>query len=190
MIKRSLSLLLLMFSMSIFGQEEVHSERDTSMFLNRFLIGGSIQLNGEVALESYVYYGNITINSGYFLTNNIMLGMEGKATLAPTSRYFETVPIARWYQPLSGHHVIYAGGRGGYGWGQDISIFDGSSKGRYAWVWGGRFGYLSMLSDNVALDVFALYNERYSAVQRPDGYFSNLSTTASFGFGFGLQVFL
>lgn len=192
MIYRSLFSILFLLSISCFGQQSGQDiqKTDSAEYFPRYLLGGTLLLNGEQALGEYLYLGSASISTGYLVTNHILLGTEFTASIAPTSRYYEWVPLARWYQNLGGHHRIYAGLRGGYGWGVDISVFNGSEKGRYAWLWGAQTGYLSMVSPNVGLDIFAFYNQRNSASQRQDGFFTSPAMTSKFGLGFGLQVFL
>lgn len=191
MIQRSLFSLFLLLSFTSNAQVDEENKRtDSAEYSPRFLIAGTIQLNGEQALDEYLYLGSASVSGGYLITDNILFGYETVLSVGPTSRYYEVVPIARWYQNLGGHHRVYAGMRGGYGWGVDISVFNGTKKGRYAWVWGGRMGYLSMVTPNVGLDIFAFYNQRNSASQRQDGFFTSPSMTSNFGLGFGLQVFL
>lgn len=191
MIQRSLFVLLFLVSTMASGQENQEEENaDSANSHPSFLLGGNIQLNGEQALDEYLYLASGSVNGGYFVTENLLIGAETVLSFGPTSRYYEAVPIVRWYHTLNEHDRMYAGLRGGYGWGTDISVFNGSKKGRYAWLWGGRLGYLSMVSPNVGLDIFAFYNQRNSASQRQDGFFTSLAMTSNFGLGLGLQVFL
>ncbi len=156
-----------------------------------WLAGGDLQLNGEMVLDQVSYYGRVNLNGGYFVHTNVLIGLEAGYTISPLSRYTELVPMSRYYYFFEGdRHALYAGLKGGYAWGVDESSFSGTTKGRYAWIWGARAGYLSRFNKHVALDIFAFYNERYSASERQDGFYTNPSMTSAFGIGIGFQVFL
>lgn len=188
MIKTLLSFSFALLTFSSFAQNDETPAPDSSI---HWLVGADVQLTGEIAIDQFTYYGHVGLNSGYFISKNFLLGAEGVISISPSSRYYEAVPIARYYYFFEdSHHALYGGFRGGYGWGVDYSLFTDDTKGRYAWVWGARTGYLSRFNKHVALDIFAFYNERYSSSQRQDGQFTEPSMTAAFGIGLGFQVFL
>lgn len=199
--------LALAFSFLLFvnlatAQDSVNAQSGVSTVINkeseqrpRTLLSGDIRLTGEQVLGEFSYNGSVNVSAGYLVYKGLLVGSGFSVSIAPNSRYYEVVPIARYYWFLNNRHALYVGGSGGYGWGKDITVFtnsnvDNTEKGRYSWVWGGRAGYLSMFNENVGLDIFGYYNRRLRASQKVDGTFTEPSMTAAFGIGFGLQVFL
>lgn len=179
MIKKLLSALILLISIQAAAQEHP-----------RLLLGGDVQLSGEGVFGEVSYYGSITLSTGYFVNENLLFGVEGNVSISPVSRYYEAVPIVRYHWLLTERDVLYVGARGGYGWGNDISIISSDKKHRYAWLWGFRTGYLNRVTENVGIDIFAFYNSRHSSSQKQDGSFTEPSITTVFGLGLGLQVWL
>lgn len=148
------------------------------------------QMTGETAYGLTVYNIDLGGSLGYFLTENILTGLEFRSEWFPGSQFYQTVPLARYYHFFANRHAIYAGGKAGYGWGWDSDIFNNKDVFRNSWVWGIRAGYLSRFSKNIALDVFLFKDARTNTIYRTDPVQSHKTQTAQFGLGLGLQIFL
>lgn len=178
--RNSLLSLFTVISLCSFAQNE-----------HRWLIGGDVDFAGETSYGQFLYNISGSVVGGYFVYDGIFVGLEGSVSISAENRYYEPVPLLRYYYFFGEErHALYIGARGGYTWGELYSPFEDRWLGRNAWVYGGRFGYLSFLNNKIALDVFTFYDYRNRTSELSSGGYSDRQMTTSFGLGVGLQIFL